>query len=577
MNLLRLVAATLRPYRTWLWIIAAVQLVSVIANLALPSINAKIIDLGVTPGDTGYIWRMGGVMLAVTLAQAVAAGGATYFGARASMAFGRDTRAALFDTVGGFSGREVARFGAASLITRTTNDVQQIQLLVMMTLAMMLQAPIMAVGGVVMALRENARLSWLMVVAVPLLGVVLGIVISQMIPGFRVVQARLDGVNRVLREQLSGVRVIRAFVREPVERDRFEDANASLTAASVRVMRLMAVMFPWVMLVLNLSTVAVWWFGSHLVADGSAQIGSVTAYMQYMMQILMSVMMATFMVMMVPRASVAADRITEVLGTETTVAPPADPDPLRAITGVVDLDRVELTYPGAEKPVLRDVTFSARPGETVAIIGSTGAGKTTLINLLARLFDTTGGALRYDGVRIEDLRPEALWGHIGLVPQRPYLFTGTVADNLRYGDPDATEEQLRQALEIAQAADFVAEMGGLDAPVAQGGTNVSGGQRQRLAIARALVARPAIYLFDDSFSALDLATDARLRAALAPHTVDATVFVVAQRISTISGADRIVVLDGGEVVGLGTHDELLAACPTYQEIANSQATESSAA
>ncbi|GAA1009426.1 ABC transporter ATP-binding protein [Nocardiopsis tropica] len=577
MTLIRLIAGHLRPYKPWLWAVAAFQLVSVIANLALPSINAKIVDLGVTPGDTGYIWRMGGIMLAVTLLQVIAAAGATYFGARTSMAFGRDTRGALFDTVGGFSGREVSKFGAASLITRTTNDVQQVQLLVLMTLSMMIQAPFMAVGGVIMAVRENAQLSWLMVVAVPLLVAVLGVVIAQMIPGFRQVQTRLDAVNRVLREQLAGVRVIRAFVREPVERERFEKANGELTESSIRVMRLMAVMFPWVMLVLNLSTVAVWWFGSHLISDGSAQIGEVTAYMQYMMQILMSVMMATFMVMLVPRASVAADRITEVLDTVPTVAPPADPAPLQRITGNIELDRVSLTYPGAQEPVLREIDLTAAPGETIAIIGSTGAGKTTLINLLARLFDVTGGAVRYDGVNITDIRPDALWGHIGLVPQRPYLFTGTVATNLRYGDPDATDEQLHEALAIAQASDFVAEMGGLDAPIAQGGTNVSGGQRQRLAIARALVAKPAVYLFDDSFSALDLATDAKLRAALAPHTRESTVFVVAQRISTIAGADKIVVLDDGAVVGLGTHDELLETCPTYQEIAGSQAAESSAA
>ncbi|WP_244880996.1 ABC transporter ATP-binding protein [Tsukamurella pseudospumae] len=577
MTLIRLIAAHLRPYRPWLLAVAVFQLVSVIANLVLPSINAKIIDLGVTPGDTGYIWRMGAIMLGITLIQMIAAGGATYFAARSSMAFGRDTRRSLFGAVSRFSGREVSKFGAASLITRTTNDVQQVQLLVLMSLSMMIQAPFMAVGGVFMAIREEAGLAWLMVVAVPVLGAVLGVVIAKMIPGFRLVQTRLDAVNRVLREQLTGVRVIRAFVREPVERDRFDGANTSLTDASVRVMRLMAIMFPWVMLVLNLSTVAVWWFGAHLIADGSAQIGSVTAYMQYMMQILMSVMMATFMVMMVPRASVAADRITDVLSTPPTVAPPEHPDPLRAITGTVELDKVTMCYPGAAVPVLRDVDLTARPGETVAIIGSTGSGKTTLINLLARLFDATGGAVRYDGVDVRELRSDALWGHVGLVPQRSYLFSGTVASNLRFGNPDATDDELAEALRIAQAADFVAELGGLDAPIAQGGTNVSGGQRQRLAIARALVAKPAIYLFDDSFSALDLTTDAKLRAALRPYTRDATVFIVAQRISTIAGADQIIVLEDGAVVGHGTHAELLETCPTYQEIAGSQATAGSAA
>ncbi|KXP15191.1 multidrug ABC transporter ATP-binding protein [Tsukamurella pseudospumae] len=575
--MIRLIAAHLRPYRPWLLAVAVFQLVSVIANLVLPSINAKIIDLGVTPGDTGYIWRMGAIMLGITLIQMIAAGGATYFAARSSMAFGRDTRRSLFGAVSRFSGREVSKFGAASLITRTTNDVQQVQLLVLMSLSMMIQAPFMAVGGVFMAIREEAGLAWLMVVAVPVLGAVLGVVIAKMIPGFRLVQTRLDAVNRVLREQLTGVRVIRAFVREPVERDRFDGANTSLTDASVRVMRLMAIMFPWVMLVLNLSTVAVWWFGAHLIADGSAQIGSVTAYMQYMMQILMSVMMATFMVMMVPRASVAADRITDVLSTPPTVAPPEHPDPLRAITGTVELDKVTMCYPGAAVPVLRDVDLTARPGETVAIIGSTGSGKTTLINLLARLFDATGGAVRYDGVDVRELRSDALWGHVGLVPQRSYLFSGTVASNLRFGNPDATDDELAEALRIAQAADFVAELGGLDAPIAQGGTNVSGGQRQRLAIARALVAKPAIYLFDDSFSALDLTTDAKLRAALRPYTRDATVFIVAQRISTIAGADQIIVLEDGAVVGHGTHAELLETCPTYQEIAGSQATAGSAA
>ncbi|KXO89579.1 multidrug ABC transporter ATP-binding protein [Tsukamurella pseudospumae] len=575
--MIRLIAAHLRPYRPWLLAVAVFQLVSVIANLVLPSINAKIIDLGVTPGDTGYIWRMGAIMLGITLIQMVAAGGATYFAARSSMAFGRDTRRSLFGAVSRFSGREVSKFGAASLITRTTNDVQQVQLLVLMSLSMMIQAPFMAVGGVFMAIREEAGLAWLMVVAVPVLGAVLGVVIAKMIPGFRIVQTRLDAVNRVLREQLTGVRVIRAFVREPVERDRFDDANTELTDASVRVMRLMAIMFPWVMLVLNLSTVAVWWFGAHLIADGSAQIGSVTAYMQYMMQILMSVMMATFMVMMVPRASVAADRITDVLSTPPTVAPPEHPNPLRTITGTVELDRVTMCYPGAAQPVLRDVDLTARPGETVAIIGSTGSGKTTLINLLARLFDATGGAVRYDGVDVRELRSDALWGHVGLVPQRAYLFSGTVASNLRFGNPDATDDDLAEALRIAQATEFVEELGGLDAPIAQGGTNVSGGQRQRLAIARALVAKPAIYLFDDSFSALDLTTDAKLRAALRPYTRDATVFIVAQRISTIAGADQIIVLEDGAVVGHGTHAELLETCPTYQEIAGSQATAGSAA
>jgi ATP-binding cassette subfamily B multidrug efflux pump len=574
--LIRLLARTLRRYRGWLAAVAAFQLVSVIANLTLPGLNAEIVDRGVTLGDTGYIWSTGAVMLVVTAIQVMAAAGAVFFAARTSMAFGRDVRAGLFDAVGRFSGREVAGFGAATLITRTTNDVQQVQLLVLMSLSMMLQAPFMAVGGVIMALRENLTLSWLVVVAVPLLGAVLGVVISRMIPGFRMVQTRLDRVNQVLREQLTGVRVIRAFGREPVERKRFDIANTALTEASITVMRLMAVMFPWVMLVMNLSTVAVWWFGAHLVADGRAGVGSITAYMQYLVQILMSVMMATFMVMMIPRASVSAERITEVLDTTPSVHPPEHPANLAAITGTVELDDVSFRYPGAERPVLAGISLAAHPGETIAVIGSTGAGKTTLIALLARLLDVTGGSVRYDGVDVRDLEPSALWGHLGLVPQRPYLFTGTVAENLRYGDPDATDHRLWEALTVAQAAEFVTEMGGLDAPIAQGGGNVSGGQRQRLSIARALVARPAVYLFDDSFSALDVATDARLRAALKPFTANATVFLVAQRVSTIAGADRILVLDDGAVVGSGTHAELLRNCPTYVEIAGSQLEEGAA-
>ncbi len=571
--LVHLIRTRLRPYRTWLVAVSAFQLVSVVANLTLPNLNAHIVDRGVTTGDTGYIWSEGGLMLAVTVLQAIAAGGATYFAARTSMAFGRGTRGALFGSVSSFSAREVAQFGAASLITRSTNDVQQVQLLVLMSLSLMIQAPFMAVGGVVMALRENFSLSWLMVVAVPLLGLVLGVVISRMVPGFRLVQTRLDGVNRVLREQLTGVRVIRAFGREPVETQRFGRANAELTDASIRVMRLMAVMFPWVMLVMNVSTVAVWWFGARQVADGSTQIGSVTAYMQYLVQILMSVMMATFMVMMVPRASVAADRIVAVTTTESTVVPAVKPVRTAPITGAVELREVSFTYPGAAEPVLRDVQVSLRPGRTLAVVGSTGAGKTTLISLLARLFDATGGSVRYDGVDVRELASDALWGHVGLVPQRPYLFSGTVASNLRYGDPAATDEELWDALEVAQAREFVTELGGLGAAIAQGGTNVSGGQRQRLCIARALVNKPAIYLFDDSFSALDLATDARLRAALAPRTRAASVVIVAQRISTIADADQILVLEDGTVVGLGTHAELLASCPTYQEIAGSQATD----
>lgn len=569
--LIRLIADRLRPYTRWLALIGLFQLVSVIANLYLPSLNAKIVDQGVSVGDTGFIWRSGGVMLAISLVQIVASVVATFYAARASMAFGRDTRSDIFHAVGRFSAREVGNFGAASLITRGTNDVQQVQQLVLMTMTFMVAAPFMAVGGVIMALREAIGLSWLMLVAVPLLGVVMGFVIARMVPGFRTVQTKLDNVNRVLREQLSGVRVVRAFVREPYETARFRAANQELTDSSIRVMRLMAIMFPFVMLVMNVTTVAVWWFGAHAIDQGSVEIGSLTAYMTYLIQILMSVMMATFMLMMVPRASVSAERITEVLDTTPSVRPPEHPASIPAIRGEVEFDNVSMTYPGADEPVLSGVTLTGRPGETVAIIGSTGSGKTTLISLIARLFDVTGGAVRIDGTDIRDIDPEGLWGHIGLVPQKPYLFSGTVASNLRYGNPDAADDELWQALEIAQASSFVQSMGGLDAQIAQGGTNVSGGQRQRLSIARALVAKPRIYLFDDSFSALDLATDARVRAALRPHVTDATIFLVAQRVSTIVNADRIVVLDDGKVMGIGTHTELLDTCETYQEIAGSQA------
>ncbi|MDE9364659.1 ABC transporter ATP-binding protein [Luteipulveratus sp. YIM 133132] len=576
--LLKLLRERLRDYRCWLAALVALQLVSVIASLYLPSLNAAIIDKGLSRGDTDFIWHTGMTMLLVTLLQVVAAAGATYVGAHTATGFGRDVRSTLFRTVGRFSGREVNQFGAPSLITRSTNDVQQVQMLVLMGCTMVVAAPIMMVGGVVMALREDVGLSWLMVVAVPVLAIAIGLIVSRMVPGFRLVQQRLDGVNRVLREQLMGVRVIRAFVREPYETQRFTRANADLTEVSRRVNRLMGAMFPIVMLVMNASTVAVLWFGGHRVGDGDMQVGSLTAYMTYLIQILMAVMMATFMVMMIPRASVSAERVREVLDTETSVAPPAEPVRVERVRGVVELDHVTMCYPGADVPVLRDVSLRAEPGRTVAVIGSTGSGKSTLISLVARLFDATGGRVTIDGVDVRQLDPALLWGHLGIVPQKPYLFSGTVASNLRYGNPDASDEELWAALEVAQAKGFVEKMdGGLDAAIAQGGTNVSGGQRQRLCIARALVARPSIYLFDDSFSALDLATDARLRKALTPYTKDATVFIVAQRVSTITDADQIVVLDDGLVVGRGTHEELLETCETYQEIVASQAAEEVAA
>ncbi|MEV4488918.1 ABC transporter ATP-binding protein [Micromonospora coxensis] len=571
--LIRLLRGHLRPYHRPLLAVVLFQFVGTMASLYLPSLNADIIDLGVARGDTGYIMRTGGWMLLVSLVQIVCSVAAVYLGARTAMAFGRDVRSDVFEQVNRFSAREVARFGAPSLITRNTNDVQQVQMLVLMSCTMLVAAPIMSVGGVVMALREDIGLSWLLLVSVPVLAVALGLVIRRMVPGFRLMQTRIDTVNRVLREQITGIRVVRAFVREPYETDRFATANADLTDTALRVGRLQALIFPIVMLVLNVSSVAVLWFGAQRVDADQIQVGALTAFLQYLMQILMAVMMATFMLMMVPRAAVCAERIVEVLDTDSSVVPPARPVTRVEARGELELRGVSFQYPGASAPVLRDISFRAGPGRTTAIIGSTGAGKTTLLTLIPRLVDATAGAVLVDGVDVRELEPDELWRRIGLVPQRPYLFTGTVASNLRYGNPDATDEQLWTALEIAQARDFVAQMpGGLDAPIAQGGTNVSGGQRQRLAIARALVRKPEIYLFDDSFSALDLGTDARLRAALRPVTEDAAVVIVAQRVSTIVDADQIVVLEDGAVVGLGRHEDLLTDCPTYAEIVASQQT-----
>ncbi|MER6755784.1 ABC transporter ATP-binding protein [Micromonospora echinofusca] len=571
--LTRLLRTHLRPYHRPLAAVVLLQFVGTIASLYLPSLNADIIDLGVARGDTAFILRTGGWMLAVSLVQIVCSVAAVYLGARTAMAFGRDVRSTIFGHVNRFSAREVARFGAPSLITRNTNDVQQVQMLVLMSCTMLVAAPIMSVGGVVMALREDVGLSWLMLVSVPGLAVALWLIIRRMVPGFRLMQTRIDTVNRVLREQITGIRVVRAFVREPYETERFATANADLTATALRIGRLMALVFPVVMLVLNVSSVAVLWFGAERVDAGAIQVGSLTAFLQYLMQILMAVMMATFMLMMVPRAAVCAERIVEVLDTDSSVVPAARPVTEVTTHGELELRDVGFQYPGAAEPVLRDVSFRVTPGTTTAVIGSTGAGKTTLLSLVPRLVDTTAGAVLVDGVDVRDLAPDELWRRIGLVPQRPYLFTGTVASNLRYGNPDATDTELWDALEIAQARDFVAAMPeGLESPIAQGGTNVSGGQRQRLAIARALVRRPEIYLFDDSFSALDLGTDARLRAALRPVTADAAVVIVAQRVSTIVGADQIVVLENGGVVGIGRHDELLRTCPTYAEIVASQNT-----
>jgi ATP-binding cassette subfamily B protein len=576
--LIRLLRTHLRPYRGPIALIILLQLLQTLASLYLPTLNADIIDNGVITGDTGYILRTGGIMITVTLAQIICAGGAVFFGARTAMGLGRDVRAAVFDQVMSFSAREVGRFGTPSLITRTTNDVQQVQMLVLMTFTLMVSAPIMCVGGIILALNQDVPLSSLLLVIVPVLAVLMGLIISRMRPLFRLMQVRIDGVNRVLREQISGVRVIRAFVRDSHERHRFATANDELFVVSRGVGRLMALMFPSVMLVINLSSVAVLWFGGHRIDSDHMQVGALTAFLAYLMQILMSVMMATFMFMMVPRAEVCAERIVEVLDTESSVVPPADPVPATRLRGELELRGVEFRYPGAEQPVLRGIDLAARPGEVTAVIGSTGSGKTTLLNLIPRLFDATAGSVFVDGVDVRELDPKSLSAAIGYVPQKPYLFSGTVASNLRYGNPDATDEELWHALETAQARDFVSQMpAGLESPIAQGGTNVSGGQRQRLAIARALVSRPDIYLFDDSFSALDYATDAALRAALAQETSDATVVIVAQRVSTIRHADRIIVLDEGRVVGSGTHDELMSTDETYREIVLSQLTEQEAA
>ncbi|MDX3075749.1 ABC transporter ATP-binding protein [Streptomyces sp. NPDC088354] len=579
--LIRLLRSHLGPYRRSIAVLVVLQLVATIAMLYLPTLNADIIDNGVVKGDTGYILQLGGIMVAVTLAQLGCSVGATYFGARTSMAVGRDIRASVFDRVQRFSAREVGQFGAPSLITRSTNDVQQVQMLVLMTFTLMVTAPIMCFGGIIMALGQDVPLSSLLLAVVPVLAVLIVLLVRTLRPLFRSMQQRLDTVNRVLREQITGIRVIRAFVKDDFEQQRFGKANDELTDVSLRAGRTMTLMFPVAMAVVNLTSVAVLWFGAHRIDSGGMQIGALTAFISYLMQILMSIMMATFMVMMVPRAEVCAERIEDVLSTETSVVPPEQPVRLPVRRGELELRAADFKYPGAEAEVLHAVDLIARPGETTAVIGSTGSGKSTLLGLVPRLFDATGGQVLIDGVDVRELDPVDLAETVALVPQKPYLFSGTVASNLRYGNPEATDEELWQALETAQARDFVerlAEDGsGLDAPIAQGGTNVSGGQRQRLAIARALVRKPRLYLFDDSFSALDYATDAALRRALARQTAQATVVIVAQRVSTIRDADRIVVLDEGRVVGTGTHHELMDGNPTYREIVLSQLTEKEAA
>jgi ATP-binding cassette, subfamily B, multidrug efflux pump len=576
--LVKLLREFLRPYKGPIAFIVGLQFLATLAMLYLPTLNADIIDTGVLTGNSGYIWRTGGIMLAITLGQIVCQICAVYFAARTAMAVGRDLRSAQFRQVQKFSAREVGQFGTPSLITRSTNDVQQVQMLVLMFFVMTVSAPIIMVGSIIMALNQDVTLSSVLVVIIPVLGIVLGLIISRMVPLFRATQGKLDSINRVLREQITGVRVVRAFVRDERERERFEEASHELLDVSLGAGKLMSLMFPSVMLVVNVSSVAVLWFGGHLINDGSMQIGSLTAFLSYLVQTLMSIMMTVFTFMMVPRAEVSAERIHEVLSTESSVVPPAAPVQLGELHGTLEFSSVDFCYPGAEQPVLHGINLLARPGEITAIIGSTGAGKTTLLTLIPRLMDATGGAVLVDGVDVREIDPELLTKTVGYVPQRPYLFSGTVASNLRYGNRDATDEELWHALETAQGKDFVAAMpDGLDSPIAQGGTNVSGGQRQRLAIARTLVRRPEIYLFDDSFSALDYATDARLRAALARETREATVVIVAQRVSTIRHADNIIVLDAGRVVGTGTHTELMDGNETYREIVLSQLTEQEAA
>ncbi|MGO4857391.1 ABC transporter ATP-binding protein [Arthrobacter sp. 2MCAF14] len=560
-----------KPYLPQILAVIIFQLASTIATLYLPSLNAKIIDEGVSRGDTNYIWQTGALMLAVALGQVIAAIAGVYFGSRVAMAMGRDLRRDVFRKVSSFSAKDVNSFGAPTLITRGTNDVQQVQMLMLMGLNFMVSTPIMCVGGIIMALREDLSLSWLVWVSVPVLVAVVGYIVVRLMPLFRSMQKKIDVINGVLREQIIGIRVVRAFVREPYEAKRFGDANKDLTLVSVKIGNLFVLMFPAIGMILHLSTAAVLWFGGQRVDAGNMQVGSLTAFLQYLLQILMAVMMGTFMAMMIPRASVCADRIGEVLDVEPSIHDPKAPVAPAEKKGRVEFRDVTFKYPGAEAPVLSNISFTAEPGQTLAIIGSTGAGKTTLVSLLPRLYDVASGDVLLDGVPVTSLDRDEITSRVAAVPQKPYLFSGTIEHNLRFGKTDATDQELWDALETAQAKDFVMEKSsGLNRRVAQGGTNVSGGQRQRLCIARALVTQPKVYLFDDSFSALDVATDARLRRALKEKTQDATVIIVAQRVSTIADADQILVLDNGRIVDRGTHEELLETSPTYQEIVESQ-------
>ncbi|WP_125106882.1 ABC transporter ATP-binding protein [Gulosibacter massiliensis] len=569
--LLKLLGRYLRPHLPLVIGVLVFQLLQAFAMLYIPTLNADIINNGVAKGDVGYIWQTGGVMLLVAIGQLVCILVATYCSARAAMSVGRDLRRDVFDHVAGFSEREVAEFGAGSLITRSTNDVQQVQMLVFMGALVMVSAPMLAIGGVIMAIRQSIELSWVIAVAVPVLLLLMGAIVGRMIPLFGKLQDRLDGVNRVMREQLTGIRVVRAFVREGIERRRFGEANDNLADIGRRVGNLFVIVFPAAMLIMEITSVGVVWFGGHLVDSGTIEVGALIAYISYTMQILMGVIMVSFMTTMIPRASVCATRISEVLATDTSLKFPEQGIAEQPTPGRVEFDNVTFAYPGADKPVLSDINFTAEPGQTVAVIGSTGSGKTTLANLIPRLFDVTDGQVRVGGVPVREADASSLWDSIGYVPQRPYLFAGTIASNLEVGLEGATEDDMWWALRVAQADDFVSDIPGqLEASIAQGGTNVSGGQRQRLSIARALIRKPKLLVFDDSFSALDLTTDARLREALWQELPQTTKFVVAQRVSTITDADRIIVLDGGRIVGDGTHEQLLADNPTYQEIVESQ-------
>ena len=569
--LLALLRQYVRPYRWLLTVVAALQVISTLASLYLPTVNAAIIDDGVAKGDIRTIVDLGGVMLAVTGMQVLCAVGAVYFGSRAAMGFGRDMRSVIFHHVTGFSAAETARFGASSLLTRTTNDVQQIQLLVQLTCTMLITAPIMSIGGIFMAVHQDAGLSWLLLVSVPVLALANYWVVSHLLPIFRTMQGLIDGINRVMREQLSGIRVIRAFAREPFERNRFAVANQALSDTALTAGRWQALMLPVTTLVINISSVALIWFGGKRIDAGQMQVGSLIAFLSYFMQILMAVLLATFILVILPRASACAERITEVLSTEPAITSPPDAVRPALVRGAISLHDATFCYPGADRPVLQDISLTAEPGSTTAIVGSTGSGKSTLISLICRMYDVTAGSVRVDGIDVRNYDTERLWSAIGLVPQRGYLFSGTVAENLRYGKADATDDEMWEALRVASADGFVgSHADGLEMRVAQGGINFSGGQRQRLAIARAVIRRPAIYLFDDAFSALDVHTDAKVRSALGEFAADATVLIVSQRISTVAAADQIVVVDDGRVVGAGTHESLLADCPTYAEFADSQ-------